>query len=77
MADRYVVSPKSESAHCCFEATVVDTARPQYQDNAKTVPFKDPEGKLYYESICECFSVEDAESIAAALNAANNRTKEE
>jgi len=57
---RYEARKGSQSAHCCFEATVVDTTKPdmiggkQYEDHC--------------EIICECFSMEDAEKIAKALN---------
>ena len=66
---RYQVSAKSESAHCCFEATVLDTESWQWADNAKTVPLLKADGTLYYESVCECFELAHAEMIAAALNA--------
>lgn len=61
MADpRYVVVGGSESGHCCFEATVVDTSSPLMIG-----------GKHYngrFMAVCECFWTEDAEKIAAALN---------
>jgi len=49
MSERFKVVDRSISAHCCFEATVVDTLK----DN---------------DSICECFEIEDARKIAAAMN---------
>lgn len=62
---RYEVREGSQSAHCCFSATVVDTTKPhiladgkQYQDHC--------------DSVCECFEVEDAIKICAALNAAES-----
>lgn len=59
---RYIVVKGSQSAHCCFEATVVDMTKPviiggEHFDNQ-------------YEPVCECFDIADAETIAAALNAA-------
>jgi hypothetical protein len=56
---RYIVVENSQSAHCCFEATVVDshTPRASYPNDDK------------YEQICECFSVAEAQKIADALNA--------
>jgi hypothetical protein len=51
---RYIVINESVSAHCCFEATVVDTQTPG-PDRGRTV--------------CECFSRADAERVARALNA--------
>lgn len=62
MTDRYIVFEKSQSGHCCFQATVVDMLRPEYNDSS---------GKLlWYNSVCECFEIDDANRIAAALNAA-------
>ncbi|MNL08041.1 hypothetical protein D3C87_1287450 [compost metagenome] len=54
--DRYQVVDGSESAHCCFEATVVDTHTPHpvYRDQ--------------HAWVCECFERVDAEKIASALN---------
>jgi hypothetical protein len=60
MSDRFIVIPRSESAHCCFSATVVDTTRPSGFYN----------GEQHYEHVCECFDPADAEKIAAALNSA-------
>lgn len=54
MGDRYVIESGSQSNHCCFECTVVDTHKSNF-------------GR--FEAICECFSLEDAELIARALNA--------
>jgi len=60
---RFEARRGSQSSHCCFEATVVDTTKPhmiggqQYKDDC--------------EAVCECFFFEDAERIAAALNAAD------
>ena len=58
MNSRYIVVNGSETSHCCFEATVVDTAKVEWTYN----------DIKHYRSICECFSIEDAEIIAAALN---------
>lgn len=54
---RYKVINDSVSAHCCFEATVVDTQTPclVYPGHKRT--------------ICECFSRTDAQRVARALNA--------
>jgi hypothetical protein len=59
--DRYKVVKGSQSAHCCFEATVVDTTRP--------VMIGDEHYERQYEPICECFEERDAAVIAGALNA--------
>ena len=64
---RYAIYRGSQSAHCCFDATVVDTTKPDiiggkhYQDSDT--------GQFHYESVCECFSEEDAELVCKALNA--------
>lgn len=57
MSERYKVVEGSSSAHCCFEATVVDTQTPHsiYSDESIWV--------------CECFELESAQKIADALNA--------
>lgn len=69
MTHRYKVVKGSESAHCCFEATIVDTKRhvlirgePYIRDSAPV-----------FETIAECFSIEDAELVCAALNEMNDR----
>jgi hypothetical protein len=54
VAERYEVVEGSESGHCCFEASVVDTTKPL-------------RGKGF-EVMCECFEKENAELIARALN---------
>lgn len=61
MTDRYIVVDGSQSAHCCFSATVVDTTRPVMIH-----------GKHYenqFEPICECIDYDDAQRIADAMNA--------
>lgn len=58
MPDRYVVDAESHSGHdCCFEASVFDT-RPD-----ETGIWEDKR-----EPICDCYSLEDAQMICAALN---------
>lgn len=63
---RYAIFDGSKSAHCCFEYTVVDTDSPEFINGEH---YKDRKGRLYYETICECFCLEDAELVCAALNA--------
>lgn len=53
---RYKVIKGSESGHCCFEATVVDT-------HVQTLGHDD--------WVCECFDLPRAHQIAEALNAAD------
>lgn len=56
MSERYIVIEGSESAHCCFTATVVDTQIPNPSFS-------------HGNTVCECFDMESAQKIAAALNA--------
>lgn len=53
---RYKVVRGSESGHCCFEATVIDTQSTEYHQSG--------------DWIAECFDEKDAERICAVLNAA-------
>lgn len=62
---RYQVVLGSESGHCCFDATVVDTRRGE--DGAER-----KEGKSPY-LVCECFYEVDANRICDLLNAAEER----
>lgn len=57
MSDRYQIVDESQSAHCCFECTVVDTQR-------KAGPGASGE----FVAVCETFDRESADLIAAALN---------
>lgn len=63
--NRYIIYEGSKSAHCCFEATVMDSTKPEFVGEKQ---YEDEGGK-HYETICECFNVEDAELICKALNA--------
>jgi len=64
--ERFKVLAGSASEHCCFEATVVDTSKPTMMGGKHYV---NSEGKLDYETVCECFDIDDANEIAKALNA--------
>jgi len=61
---RYKVVEGSESGHCCFDATVVDTEQPRFHYA--------PEHPQYMKQmglwICECFEVEEANMICDVLN---------
>lgn len=63
---RYKVVEGSQSCHCCFDATVIDTTKPSMIVDYQYVGENGPE----FVSVCECFNVEDASIICAALNAA-------
>lgn len=58
MSARYKAVEGSESGHCCFEATVVDTQAPH------PAFANDPDW------VCECYDMATAQKIADALNAA-------
>lgn len=60
---RFVVVEGSQSAHCCFTATVVDTNRPTLINGEHY--------KGQFDPVCECFETDDAHRIAAALNKAD------
>lgn len=57
---RFLKINESQSAHCCFEYTVVDTTKP-YIINGEQY-------KGRFESVCECFEEEHAQLICDALN---------
>jgi|GEM_PF-5983942 len=59
---RYQVVKGSESAHCCFEATVVDTEK-EVHDRP--------------DWVCECFDPARAHAIADALNRADEAPLDE
>jgi hypothetical protein len=67
---RYAVYKGSQSAHCCFEATVVDTTKPDIIGGKHYRDSDERGGQYHYEAICECFEMADAERICAALNEA-------
>ena len=58
---KYAIVNGSQSAHCCFDYTVVDTTRPYM------IGGKQYDGR--FESICECFDEEQAQLVCDALNA--------
>lgn len=61
MNQRYQVIEGSQSSHCCFDYTVVDTTQPDM--------IGDKHYNDQYIAICECFGEEDAKAIADAMNA--------
>ena len=70
MSERYKVVNYSQSAHCCFEYTVVDTCRPEIIGGEQYVGQHGPQ----YEAVCECFEWEDADNICTALNFVESET---
>lgn len=67
---RYRVAPYSQSYHCCFEATVLDTHQPEI---IGTEHYRSTDGYLHYVPMCECFATEDAVKIAESLNSKEER----
>lgn len=62
MTERYKVVDGSQTAHCCFVCTVVDTQQPMMIGD---VHF---EGEFW--GVCECLDEESAKLICGALNRA-------
>lgn len=60
---RFVVVSGSESGHCCFRATVVDTHAPDIINEGGN------DCCYGYRTVCECFDCAKAEAVADALNA--------
>lgn len=58
--DRYAVVEGSQTSHCCFEATVVDTHAPTGFNGE-------------YNPVCECMELLEARMICDALNAQVNQ----
>lgn len=64
MSKRYIIMESSKSAHCCFEATVMDSTKPEMIHGKH---YEGVEGK-HYETICECFNIKEAQLVCDALN---------
>lgn len=58
--ERFKVVDGSQSCHCCFVCTVVDTTKP--------VMIGDHQYRNQFDPVCECFSDEEAAMICNALN---------
>ncbi len=65
---RYKIVRGSQSYHCCFGSTIVDTTKP--------VMIGEYHYENQFEPVCECFEDKDAELICRALNL-NNQTLEQ
>lgn len=57
---RYKIVEGSQSAHCCFGYTIVDITKP--------VMNGDLQWRDQFEPLCECFELQEAETIVNALN---------
>lgn len=64
---RYIIKEKSQSGHCCFEFSVVDTFNPVIIHKKQYIG---SDGNPEFELVCECFFEEDATLICDALNKA-------
>lgn len=64
MKDRYKVVLGSESAHCCFSHTVVDTSKRLIIGGKEW----ERNGVPAYETVCETFDEENALRVCSALN---------
>jgi len=61
MTNRYIILNESQSAHCCFTHSVIDTKEGvEDYSNKETIYWK--------KCIAETFSLEDAKLIVNALN---------
>ena len=58
---RFKIVDGSQSYHCCFAYTVVDTSRPEVVGGVQY--------KGQFNAVCECFERTDARLICDALNA--------
>lgn len=65
---KYIVVKGSQSAHCCFAYTVVDTGKP--------VMIGDEHYANHYEIVCETFDESSANLICNALNAAQQGVRQ-
>ena len=59
--DRFIIIDKSDSGHCCFECSIVDTSFGKENYSTK-------ENVYWKKSICETLYKEDAVLICDALN---------
>lgn len=65
MSQRYQIVPRSTSAHCCFDFTIVDTSRPKMANGKQYI---DVDYGPQFETVCECFDEKSARLVAEALN---------
>lgn len=63
---RYKIVKGSESAHCCFDYTIVDS---------DTISMTYRDGSVDYKTMCECFDLEEAQVILDALNRVNDNAE--
>ena len=63
---RYKVVKGSESQHCCFNYTVVDTHKVEDAGG----------GAFYFETVCECFKEKYATIVCNALNTIDGEGEE-
>lgn len=68
MKTRYIIHHHSQSGHCCFEYTVLDSTKPEMISDEH---YRNTDGFLQYEAVCETFDLETATLVRDALNAAD------
>lgn len=64
--NRYTIEEGSNSAHCCFSYTIVDTAQPEIWNGE--ILTNHETGQPRFTTVCECFEKEDADKVCDALN---------
>lgn len=72
---RYEIRKGSQTGHCCFEWTVVDTTKPEMRGPKENREPLVIDGVQHYEPVCECYAEEDARAITAALNEFASQTQ--
>lgn len=70
MHKRYIIIEGSQSGHCCFDFTVIDT-----ESGFKIYPQHGGERIVWNSPICETFNRKDAELVCDALNAVDVLSK--
>lgn len=69
--ERFRIINGSDSGHCCFKYSIVDTSKSQWEGYHEEVRLNSRDIKEYgfvYVSVCECFELKDAELVCKALN---------
>jgi hypothetical protein len=69
---RYKVVEGSQSCHCCFAHTVVDTTKPSMIGDTQYVV----QGEPQWEAVCECFEEAEAKLVCEALNVSDMLRKD-
>jgi hypothetical protein len=62
---RYKLVEESDSGHCCFKASILDTDKPIRRGDGSIVEDQ-------FESVCECFELDSAKKILGLLIATDS-----